>query len=300
VITVRVVRTEDDIDTYVAVRTRVHPETPMPREVVVEDRKRPHHLDLLAELDGEPVGVASVAKFGGATDGELAWVTIRVVAEHRRRGVGTALHLRASEHARTLGKTTFWVTARHTDEDSLGYYGALAYREIGRMQDVSLDLAGVELDIDVPDGIRIVPATPDHDRGAYAVALEAEPDIPAGEPLVPGTFESWLERHTGPLFARELSYVALDGERVVGYALLGRHTEDIYEHWMTGVARDARGRGIALALKQSQIMAAKRAGIRSLRTQNDLANGSMRRVNEKLGYERRFEWVQLAGPLLAG
>jgi len=26
----------------------------------------------------------------------------------------------------------------------------------------------------------------------------------------------------------------------------------------------------------------------------------MRRVNEKLGYERKFEWVHLAGPLLAG
>ena len=38
----------------------------MPREVVVDDRKRPDHLDLLAERDGEPVGVASVSKFGGA------------------------------------------------------------------------------------------------------------------------------------------------------------------------------------------------------------------------------------------
>ena len=299
-ITVRVVRTEADIDTYVAVRTRVHPETPMPREVVVDDRKRSHHLDLLAEVDGEPAGVASVAKFGGAPDGDLAYLTIRVVAEHRRRGVGTALHLRASEHARTLGKTALWVTLRHLDEASLGYYGALGYREVGRMQDVSLELAGVELEVKAPAGIRIVPATHEHDRGAYDVALEAEPDIPAGEPLVPGSFETWLERHSGPLFARELSFVALDGEQVVGYALLGRHTADVYEHWMTGVARDARGRGIALALKQAQIVAAKRAGLRALRTQNDLGNASMRRVNEKLGYELKFEWVQLTGQLLAG
>jgi len=26
----------------------------------------------------------------------------------------------------------------------------------------------------------------------------------------------------------------------------------------------------------------------------------MRRLNEKLGYERKFEWVQLVGPLLVG
>jgi RimJ/RimL family protein N-acetyltransferase len=69
---------------------------------------------------------------------------------------------------------------------------------------------------------------------------------------------------------------------------------------MTGVARSYRGRGIALALKQAQIVAAKEAGLRYLRTQNDLANASMRRVNEKLGYVRKFEWVHLGGPLLEG
>ena len=69
---------------------------------------------------------------------------------------------------------------------------------------------------------------------------------------------------------------------------------------MTGVARAARGRGIALALKQAQVAAAKAAGWKALRTQNDLANIPMRRVNEKLGYVRKFEWVPLTGPLLGG
>jgi hypothetical protein len=55
---------------------------------------------------------------------------------------------------------------------------------------------------------------------------------------------------------------------------------------MTGVARSERGRGIALALKEAQIAGAKAAGWKRLRTQNDLANAPMRRVNEKLGYER--------------
>jgi GNAT superfamily N-acetyltransferase len=96
----------------------------------------------------------------------------------------------------------------------------------------------------------------------------------------------------------DLSFVALEQGRVVGYAILGRHHEDTAEHWMTGVARSARGRGIALALKQAQIAAAKDAGWKFLRTQNDLGNAPMRRVNEKLGYERRFEWAHLGGPLL--
>lgn len=299
-ITVRVVRTDADIDTYVSVRTLVHPETPMPRDVVVDDRRKPDQLDLIAELDGTPVGVASVSKFGGDPDGGLASVTIRVVAEHRRHGIGTALHLRASEHARLLGKTTFWVAARDVDTDSLGYYGAVGYREIGRMQDVYLSLAAADLTPEIPAGIEIVAATDEHDRGAYAVALEADPDIPAAAPIVSGPFEQWRERTFGTFVDRKLSFVALEAGRVVGYATLGRFTEDTFMHWMTGVARSSRRRGIALALKQTQIVAAQRAGLAYLRTQNDLGNGSMLRVNEKLGYERRFEWVHLSGPLLGG
>lgn len=298
-ITIRPVLTEEDIDTYVAVRTQVHPETPMPREVVVEDRKKPDQLDLIAERGGAPVGVASTSKFGGAPDGEFAYLTIRVPVEHRRQGVGTALHRRASEHAAELGKSRFYSVVRDVDADSLGYYELRGFTEIGRMQDVAIDLARASVDVAPPAGIEIVPLTPEHDRGAYAVALEADADIPSSEPIVSGSFEQWRGRQLGPMLARELSFVAVEGGTVVGYALLGRFTDDTFQHWMTGVARSARGRGIAGALKRAQIVAAKEAGARYLRTQNDLANAPMRRVNEKLGYERRFEWVHLAGPLLA-
>jgi len=186
------------------------------------------------------------------------------------------------------------------DLDSLGYYGFRGFEEIGRMQDVVLDVSAATVDPATPEGIEIVPATPEHDRGVYAVALEAVPDIPAAAPMVTGDFESWHERQFGPLVSRELSQLALDDGVVVGFGIVGRFTDDTYQHWMTGVARQARGRGIALALKAAQIAAAKRAGLRYLRTQNDLANAGMRRVNERLGYVRRYEWVHLGGPLRLG
>lgn len=297
-IAVRTVENDADIDTYLEIRNRVHPQTPMPREVVLDDRRRPDHLDLIAERDGVPVGAASTSKFSGAPDGEFAYLTMRVPREERRKGVGSALHQRASEHARQLGKTRFYVVVRADDEDSAGYYGTRGYVELGRMQDVFLELADVEIEPSEPDGISIVIAAPGYDRRAYEVALEADADIPSGEPIVSGTYEQWRERHFSALTIRDLSFVALDGDRVVGYALLQQHTEGTGEHSMTGVARSHRGRGIALALKETQIAAAKAAGYRTLRTQNDLGNAPMRRVNEKLGYVRKFEWVHMGGPLL--
>jgi GNAT superfamily N-acetyltransferase len=108
----------------------------------------------------------------------------------------------------------------------------------------------------------------------------------------------WHDRRFGPHVSRELSMVALDDGGVVGYAIAGRLTDDTYQHWMIGVARSVRGRGIATALKRRQIAAARAAGVAFLRTQNDLGNAPMRRVNERLGYEKLFEWVHPGGPLL--
>ena len=300
-ITIRPVENDADIDMYLDVRNRVHPATPMPRDALLEIRRHLGSLDLIAELDGVPVGAGSVSKFGGSPDSDLAYLTLRVLREARRRGVGTALHRRASEHASTLGKRLCTVSVRHDDADSLGYYAACGFEEVGRMQDVRLDLSTVEIETEAPAGVEIVAAlTPDLEQGAYAVALEADADIPSGVPIESGTFERWRERHFGSRILPDLSFVAIEGGRVIGYAILGRHTDEAAQHWMTGVARSARGRGVALALKQAQIAAAKEAGLKSLRTTNDLGNGPMRRVNEKLGYVRRFEWVHLTGPLLDG
>ena len=297
-ITIRRVENDADIDTFVEVRRRVNPAMPMPREVVVQDQRKPDHLGLIAELDGEPVGTGSAGKFGGAPDGEFAAVNIRVVAEARRRGIGTALDLRCSQHARELGKTRLFVFARHDDEDSLGYFAFRGFEEIGRMQDVRLDLATAVVEQPVVPGIEIVPMRDEDERGMYEAALEADADIPSAVPIKTGAFEQWRERHLDERALRDLSFVALEDGRVVGYAILGLHSEGTAEHWMTGVARSARGRGVALALKQAQIAAAKDAGWNTLRTMNDLGNAPMRRVNEKLGYERVLEFVQLGGPLL--
>jgi L-amino acid N-acyltransferase YncA len=298
VITIRTVENDADIDTFVDVRRRVFPESPLPREVVVEDQEKPDYLGLIAELDGEPVGAGSASNFWGATDGEYAGVNIRVVEEARRRGVGTALDLRCSQHARELGKTRLFVFARYDDEDSLGYFAFRGFEEIGRMQDVRLDLATALVEPSTPAGIEITVLGGEHERGAYEAALEADADIPSATPIRTGTFEQWHERHLSGRVLRELSLVALENGRVVGYAILGRHDDETAEHWMTGVARGARGRGVALALKQAQIVAAKNAGWKSLRTLNDLGNAPMRRVNEKLGYERKSEWLHLGGPPL--
>ncbi len=299
-IELRLVETEADVEAFLDVRRRVDPENPITRENFDGGRADADRLDLLAVLDGETVGAAWAHFPGFDRDSHYLYVSVRVVPEGRRRGAGGALFRRVSEHARVHGRSALYTVTRHDDDDSLGYLGRRGFVELGRMEDVTLVLEDTAAVIDPPQGIEIVPlgSRGELERCMYEVALEADADIPSSEPVVSGAFEDWRKRNLEPRVLRNLSFVALEDGKVVGFATLGSDGPDVAQHFMTGVARRARGRGIATALKAAQIAGARQAGIRELRAQNDLGNAPMRRVNEKLGYRWRLAWLHLGGPLL--
>ena len=179
----------------------------------------------------------------------------------------------------------------------------LGFRETGRNARLGLDLTAIEAPEPVlPDGIEIVTwaERPDAARGMYEVASEALPDIPGDEESEIGTFEEWLFRDMQGVSDRpEMTFVALAGDKVVGYAKLvpSLSREGIAIHDLTGVLRDWRGRGIAAALKATQIAWAKRAGYAKLETSNEVRNEPIRRLNEQHGYVVEPGEIQLTGPL---
>ena len=100
-------------------------------------------------------------------------------------------------------------------------------------------------------------------------------------------FDDWLSKDMGgPGDRPEATFVALAGDEVVGYAKLSLSEDDSTEgfHDMTGVLRAWRGKGIAGALKRAEIAWAKEAGYELLRTQNEVRNEPIRRLNERHGY----------------
>jgi GNAT superfamily N-acetyltransferase len=62
------------------------------------------------------------------------------------------------------------------------------------------------------------------------------------------------------------------------------------------VARAARGCGVAGALKRAQLRWAKRQGIETLRTANEVRLDSMLALNRRLGYVPLYEEIVLRGP----
>ena len=168
---------------------------------------------------------------------------------------------------------------------------------------MALDLTRSEPpEVELPEGIEIVTwaKRPELDRGMYEVALEAYPDIPGSEDEEVEPFEEWLAHHMqGPGDLPAATFIAVAGDEVVGWAKfsLTAARPKVASHDMTAVKRAWRGRGVARALKATEIGWAKASGYEELHTRNEERNAPIRHLNEEFGYEPAIGRIYLRGPL---
>ena len=217
---------------------------------------------------------------------------VRVRPDRRGRGIGTALLAAAQKQARAFDGTSIWGRVRADDDASLSFVLRRGFEQIGREVELVRQVGHNEADS--PSGV--VELGPEHHRGAYQVAVESVGDIPRdGERGEAPPYDEWVaEKLTCPV-----AFVALDGDRVVGYAALfdqpaapGR-----LEHGLTAVLRSHRGRGIATALQLAQIAWASAHGYRELVTTTHELNAPLRAVKAKLGYVERGRTIEVRGEL---
>ena len=99
-IALRPAETDVDLDAWAELKSTVVPNEPVTaKQLRASDE--PGRLLLLAELDGTLAGCGIAARSGFAG---LAFLAARVLPEHRRRGVGSALVGALADHGRSLGR----------------------------------------------------------------------------------------------------------------------------------------------------------------------------------------------------
>ena len=260
------------------------------------------HADLLARIDGELAGSGFAAIQPQRPN--LVVVLVTVLPEHRGRGAGTALYAAISDWAREHGRDTIEAVVTDDDPDSLGYAERRGFVEDRREPGVALDLTRIDApNPDAPPGVRIVTWAERLElaRGIYEVAAEASRDIPGSEDEEVEPFEDWLAHDMqGSGDKPEATFVAVAGDEVIGYAKfsLTDAQPTTAHHDLTAVKRAWRGRGVARALKATQIGWAKENGYLELRTRNEQRNAPIRHLNAEFGYRPTVGRIYLLGPLM--
>lgn len=248
---------------------------------------------------------------GAAGDGGLwaspdgSWrASLQVAPEWRRRGVGRALLARLEAHARGHGASRLVSAIRGNEPAGLRFAEAMGYRAYHERIDSYLDPTTFDASaFDDPDdaaarlGIRLASyadlerelgaSLESFQRGLLAMVWTAVRDVPAPtpQPEQPPPFEKakamFFSAHAMDAAA---SIFALRDGRPIGATLTDVKENGVAYTNFTGVAREERGKGIALLLKLRAIRALSERHIRLFGTTNDEANAAMRGINRRLGY----------------
>jgi GNAT superfamily N-acetyltransferase len=213
-------------------------------------------------------------------------------AEAWFHGIDEARWRETSAQARALGKTGLeaWTTDR--TPEVVAFLERRGYEEVRRYVISELDVAAAP-DPDPPAFELVTFAErPDLGLALYELAQRAHPDQPGRSDS--SVSDAWFEWGLAANPA-ESYFIALDGDRVLGYGYLEREDEH-WKHGFTAVAREARGRGIAGAIKRAQIAWAKANGVPTLRTANEVRLEGMLALNRRFGYRRLYDEIVMRGP----
>lgn len=260
------------------------------RHSVAANRRDPRGRYWVAEQHGEIVGRARAAFETFSSEQDVGRVTVSVLPDHRRRGLGAALYASAEEHLLRVAARRLLGVAddpagrpfleargfRHTHTDTISAVVPRAV-DTGELARLGADSA-----------LRLVPlaAVRDRPRDVYELHAEALLDVPSDTPYDAVDYEDWArDDWSHPDIDDEGSFVILDGERPIAITFLIAHPAGTTATTaFTGTARSHRGLGLARLVKLASIRWAAGHGVERMLTGNDATNAPMLAVNRRLGY----------------
>jgi GNAT superfamily N-acetyltransferase len=286
--------TDDDYEAWRRVRIAVLPYERTQSVAELRAGDTPDRLMLLARVDGTVIGHGLSARGDSAGSGS---VIPRVLEEHRRQGVGTALLERLVEHVRGLGLPM--LRAGADDEGSLAFAHRFGFVEVNREVEQTFRITGPVEVAPLPDGLEVV--TAQERPGLWEASYEGFGTEALAGFAVDTPLDVSPERWSHEWLADPMFLALHDGE-VVGCAGLGLDSDEPTraENGLTAVRGDWRGRGVAVHLKLRALAWAADHGIDEVYTWTQDGNAAMRSLNTRLGYETTRTGIQLSRPLTPG
>ncbi|MDO8506231.1 MAG: GNAT family N-acetyltransferase, partial [Candidatus Limnocylindria bacterium] len=272
-----------DYEAWVAASNRCYPDYPstvkeMRHQDDTFDRTRFFMARLVAEEHGAIVGGLDMRHRPSRFHPDRYGFDLWVLPDRRRRGHGSALYeagLRILRERNALAATT---GVKESMEDGVEFARRRGWREVRRDWESRLKVAGFDFakfatanDRIKKEAIRVstyaeeLARDPEAERRAYELTDELRKDVPATDPPTAQTIEEWRNHWVeSPSFLPDAFFVAIDtAGGWLGMSNLERSLEDPSFVWqgLTGVRREARSKGIAMALKLRTVRYAQGMGV---------------------------------------
>jgi GNAT superfamily N-acetyltransferase len=293
--------TPADFEAIAAIITAQSAEPTSAETIAWQDQNRPAStlfLRLVAVDEADQVlGYTVGTHAEGMAPGEFL-VRVRVAASYQGKGAGRLLWSAMLDWVRENGCTS--MVSSVLEQDARSY--AIAQAE-GFVQNYHL----FESSLALPDwdptpwqasvvraeasGIRFttLPALGLSEmwlKHLWEVDTRLGRDVPSNEHRGTLSYETWRQLALeNPHFTPEGVHLAMDGDQIVGIAIVSKLDSGGLYNGFTGVERAYRGRGLALALKVKALQWARATGAPYIRTNNHSVNKPMLAVNQKLGYK---------------
>ena len=270
--------TDADLEAWRAVRIAVLPNERTDTVEELRAQESATRTFVLARDHGVVVGAGMADRSETAGGGFAA---PRVLPDHRRRGVGTALLHALADHCVALGLPE--LRSSVDDDGGLAFARRFGFVEVDRQVEQLRTLADEPDPGPPPAGVEVVLLgdRPELWAECYeGFGREVLADFAVFQPLDVSA-EQWSSYWAGdPMF------LALHDDEVVGCAGLHLDTDvpERAENSLTAVRRSWRGRGLAEYLKRRTLHWAATHDITEVYTWTQAGNAPMIRLNEKLGY----------------
>lgn len=303
-----------DYDALASVGNAIEPDSPRTAgEVRDWDKRRDpraKHARYLAEWNGVVVGEGSYNQSPWNYHPRKFDMSVGVKPEHQNKGIGAALYETVLEAVCAAHDPLRVTTYTRADrERAVRFLSDRGFVEEMREWESRLDVPAFDFTPYEAEGAEqrveskgIVLTTfgrladdPERDRKIHALENRLGADVPSTDPHTDVSFEQWQKMLLGsPNFLPDGYQVAVHqatGEYVGLSMLFARQADRDLDTGLTGVSRDWRRQGVALALKLRAIRFAKEYGAPCIRTENEINNRGMLGINERLGFVKQPAWI---------
>ena len=235
------------------------------------------------------------------------WLDAWVDPSWQRHGVGGALYDKLQADLKQHGATTLWMGIRENMHDPIAFALKRGFTEKMRGWESTINPSQFnsskfeEYPIKASKGgiqfstlEKELRDDPECYQKLYELVQTAFRDVPIPDTPTDTPYNEWLTfEMKNPNLIPEAYMIAKDREKYVGTSVVWRlqkEPQSLYQG-LTGVLREYRGKGIAVALKLRVLDFARKNGFNHIRTYNASTNEGMLAINKKLGFQRDLAWI---------